>query len=347
MLSGADPMVCLARQGDRAAFDALVSPHRRELRAHCYRMLGSLQDADDALQDSLLAAWKGLPAFEGKSALRSWLYTIATHACLRLIERRPPRVLSSDMGPPFFDTAELGQPIADAAFVEPWLEATGPSDAHEDAAATLLKRESLELAFVAALQHLPGTQRAAVVLCDVLEFSATEAAESLNTTVPALNSALQRGRKSLAARAGGLSQQQERLALGQEGERALVQALVTAWERSDVAGLVSLLSEGARFTMPPLPAWFNGREWVGRFFAERVFAQPWRLKLIEPNGQFGFACYMRGPDSDVFQLAAVNVISLDAGKICWIAGFLDPGLHRALGLPASWEGDDQNLSADR
>ena len=346
MVSGADPLVCLARSGDRSAFEALVSPHQRELRALCYRMLGSSQDAEDALQDSLLAAWKGLPTFEGKSALRSWLYTIATHACLRLIERRPPRLLSSDIGPAFLDTADLGQPVADTAFVEPWLEA-GPSDAHEDAAAILIKRESLELAFVAALQHLPGTQRAAVVLCDVLEFSATEAAESLNTTVPALNSALQRGRKALAARSGGLSQQQERAALGQQGERALVRALVTAWERSDVAGLLNLLSEGARFTMPPLPAWFSGRQWVGRFFAERVFAHPWRLKLIAPNGQFGFACYMRGPGSDVFQLAAVNVISLDAGKIGWIAGFLDPALHRATGLPTTWEDDVENLSADR
>jgi RNA polymerase sigma-70 factor (TIGR02960 family) len=192
----------------------------------------------------------------------------------------------------------------------------------------------VELAFIAALQHLPGTQRAVLILCEVLDLSAAEVSQMLDTTPASVNSALQRARKAVARRMAGPTQQAEWAALGANGQSALVEAFVSAWERADLSALVSLLTEDARFTMPPLPAWFQGREPVGRFFAERVFATPWRLVPLRANGQLGFACYMREPGADRFRLGAINVLDLRGGRIAQISGFLDPEVHRHFGLPA-------------
>lgn len=329
----ADPrLLDRARRGDRAAFDELVEGYVRELRAHCYRMLGSMQDADDAVQDALLGAWTGIRQFEGRSALRSWLYTIATNSCLRLIEQRPRRLLSSDYGPARSAESDLGEPVLGPIWLEPWAESDASS---ASADASSLERESLELSFVAALQHLPGTQRAALILCDVMEFSAAETAAALDTSVQAVNSALQRARSGMAARASNISQRRELEQLGDAGQRELVDAFTSAWQRSDVPGLVKLLAEDARFTMPPLPAWFSGRDSVAEFFERRVFATPWRLQSIRPNGQLGFACYQRDPSSGVFRLGAVNALSLRSGQIAWISGFLQPSVHARFGVPAA------------
>jgi len=321
-----------ARHGDRGAFDQLVGAHARELRAHCYRMLGSMHDADDAVQDTLLGAWTGLRQFEGRSALRSWLYSIATNACLRHIARRPRRLLSSDHAPPRSADADLGEPIGGPVWVEPWVDQEASRDTAD---ARALERESLELSFVAALQHLPGPQRAALILCDVMELSAAEAAEALELTVPAVNSALQRARGNLATRVSGPSQRSELARLGDTGQRELVDAFTSAWQRSDVAGLVKLLSEDARMTMPPLPAWFSGRDSVAEFFRLRVFATPWRLQPVRPNGQLGFACYQQDPSSGIYRLGAINALGVRSGQISWISGFLDPSVHAAFGLPES------------
>jgi RNA polymerase sigma-70 factor (ECF subfamily) len=327
-------LLASASRGDAEAFDRLVTGYRRELYAHCYRMLGSVQDAEDALQESLLGAWRGLAGFEGRSSLRAWLYRISTNACLRLIARRPRRMLSPDHGPPRRDTGDLGEPVTGPVWLEPWPddEPAGQSRA-ADPAARYLQRESVELAFVAALQHLPGTQRAVLILREVLQFSAAEVAGILNTTPASVNSALQRARKAVDQRIPATSQQAELDALGTDGCRELVDAFVTAWERADVPALLKLLAEDAQFTMPPLPAWFRGREDVGRFFTERVFATPWRLVPLRVNGQLGLACYIREPGVDRFRLGAVNVLSLRDGRISQISGFLDPDLHRHLGLP--------------
>jgi RNA polymerase sigma-70 factor (TIGR02960 family) len=339
-------LLAAARRGDSAAFERLVSGHRRELYAHCYRMLGSVQDAEDALQESLLGAWRGLSGFEGRSSLRAWLYQVSTNACLRLISRRPRRMLSPDHGPPRGDTDDLGEPVTGPVWLEPWPDdepAGTPGDV--DPAARYLRRESVELAFVAALQHLPGTQRAVLILRDVLEFSAAEVARILNTTPASVNSALQRARKTVDERVPSTTQEDELSALGANGQRVLVDAFVSAWERADVPALVGLLAEDARFTMPPLPAWFRGREDVGRFFAERVFATPWRLVPLRACGQLGFACYSLEPGADRFRLGAINLLSLRAGRVVEIAGFLDPGVHRHFGLPAELPGE--NLRLDR
>ena len=337
-------LLVAARRGDSGAFDRLVGGHRRELRAHCYRMLGSAADADDALQESLLAAWRGLAGFEGRSSLRTWLYQVATHACLRLAARRPARMLSSDYGPPRRGTDDLGAPVPGSVWIEPFADdEAAPGD--QDPAARYGRRESIELAFVAALQHLPGTQRAALILRDVLDFSATEAARILDTTLASLNSALQRARKSVEERIPPLSQQAELRALGNEGREALVAAFVTAWEGADVDALLRLLTDDARFTMPPLPAWFDGRQDVGRFFRERVFATPWRLAPLWVNGQLGFACYVRQPGAERFQLGAVNALGLRGGQVAWIAGFLDPAMYQGLVVPA--HPPEKNLPDDR
>src|SRR5437016_9555260 len=187
-----------ARQGDENAFQQLVSPHRAELHAHCYRMLGSVPDAEDALQESLLRAWRGLPRFEGRSSLRSWLYTIATNTCLNAIARRPKRVLPIDYAPASDPHEGPGEPVVESVWVEPYPDETlGLEDGFASPEARYEQREAVELAFVAALQNLAPNQRAVLILREVLGFSAREVADSLETSVPSVNSALQRARKTV------------------------------------------------------------------------------------------------------------------------------------------------------
>jgi RNA polymerase sigma-70 factor (TIGR02960 family) len=327
-------LLASARRGDPAAFERLVDSYRRELYAHCYRMLGSVQDAEDALQESLLGAWRDIAGFEGRSSLRAWLYRVTTNACLRLIARRPQRMRSMDHGPAWRDTDDLGDPVEGPVWLEPWPDEPASGEpGGTDPASSYLRRESVELAFIAALQHLPGTQRAVLILREVLEFSAAEVARILDTTPASVNSALQHARKTVDERVPPATQRAELDALGPDGRRELVDAFVAAWERADVPALLELLAEDARFTMPPLPAWFLGREDIARFFNERMFATPWRLAPVRANGQLAFACYQGEAGGDRFRLGAINVLSLRDGRIVEIAGFLDPSLHRHFGLP--------------
>jgi RNA polymerase sigma-70 factor (TIGR02960 family) len=308
-----------AQAGDEDAFAALLAPHRHELRVHCYRMLGSADDADDAVQETLLAAWKGLAGFEQRSSLRAWLYRIATNCCLRMAERSQRRMLSWDHGPARSPDDDLGEPEPG-----PWLEPLPGPDA------TYERKETVALAYVAALQHLPPNQRAVLILREVLDFSAAEVADQLDTSVPSVNSALQRARAAVADRVpsgpGAAAQTTE------QDQRAVAQFL-DAFERRDVDGLVRLLAEDVRFTMPPLPAWFDGRDAVAGFFARRVFATPWRAQAVEVNGQPALACYQQ--TDGVFRLSALNVLTVVDGRISWIASFLDPACLARLRLPAT------------
>ena len=326
-------MLVAARRGDPTGFERLVSRYRRELYAHCYRMLGSVQDAEDALQESLLGAWRGLASFEGRSSVRAWLYSITTNACLRLISRTPRRMLSSDYSPPRRNTDDLGSFVTGSIWVEPWPDEDPAGESVElDPEARYLQRESVELAFVAALQYLPGTQRAALILRDVLQFPSAEVARILDTTPTAVNSALQRARKAVRERLPEKTQRAEVEAIGTDGQRELVDAFMRAWERADVAALVDLLTEDARFTMPPLPAWFLGRQDIGRFFVDRMFPTPWRLVPLRANGQPAFVGYQGDQAGKRFRLAGINVLSIRTGRISWIASFLDPAVHRRFGL---------------
>lgn len=327
-------LLASARRGDSAAFERLVAGYRGELYAHCYRMLGSVQDAEDTLQESLLGAWRGIALFEGRSSLRAWLYRVSTNACLRLIARRPGRMLSVDCGPPRRDTRDLGEPVAGPVWLEPL-----PDEVPAGQRATPTRKRAICGARAwrwpssrpCSICRVP--QRAVLILREVLAFSASEVARILDTTPASVNSALQRARRAVDQRLPRTAQQAELDALGAAGRRELVEAFVAAWERADVPAIVELLAEDARFTMPPLRAWFLGREDIGWFFAERVFATPWRLLPIRANGQLAFACYQGDPDGDRFPLGAINVLSLRAGRIVEIAGFLDPDVHRHFGLP--------------
>jgi RNA polymerase sigma-70 factor (ECF subfamily) len=239
-----------ANTTDRDSFQELVEPYRSELHAHCYRMLGSAHDAEDALQDSLLRAWRGLPQFEGRSSLRSWLYRIATNSCLRLIERRPRRVLPIDYGPAADAHDELAEPLVESVWIEPYPDAA-IADGFAAPEARYEQRESVELAFVAALQQLPARQRAVLILRDVLGFSGAEVAEALDTTPAAVYSALQRAHKTVDERRPTYSQQATLRALGDARVSELVERYIDAWERGDVEAIVAMLSEDATLAMPP------------------------------------------------------------------------------------------------
>jgi RNA polymerase sigma-70 factor (TIGR02960 family) len=318
-----------ARAGDADAFTRLVEPYRRELHAHCYRLLGSLHDADDALQDAMLGAWRGFAGFEGRSSLRTWLYTIATNASLRAASRRKPRIMAIEYGPARSDPTDLGEIVDDPVFLEPYpdtdLATTTDPEARYDA------RESVELAFVAMLQHLPATQRAVVVLRDVLAFSAAEAAACLDTTPIAVNSALKRARTTLETRLAPVTQQATRRALGQHRERALVEKFMNAWIDADVDALVDLLTEDARFSMPPLPAWFDGRDDIIGFITTNTPDYEWRLHPSTASGPIAIAHYQRRDDGR-FHLGALNVITLRGDRISAMTGFLDPAVHRRMDL---------------
>jgi RNA polymerase sigma-70 factor, ECF subfamily len=312
--------------------DTALERHRTELTGYCYRMLGSAFEAEDAVQDTMIRAWKGYDRFEGRSSLRSWLYRIATNVCLDMLTAGNRRARPMDLS----DSTPLARaalaPRPDSTWLEPMPDAY-VLPAAEDPAEAAVAKESVRLAFMAALQKLPPRQRAVLILREVLQFSAAEVARILDTTPAAVNSALQRARKAVDQRVPRTAQRAELDALGADGRRDLVDAFVTAWERADVAAILELLAEDVRFTIPPLPAWFRGREDIGRFFTERMFATPWRLLPIRANGQLAFACYQGDPDGDRFRLGAVNVVSVRAGRIVEMAGFLEPGVHRRFGLP--------------
>ena len=323
-----------ARRGDPDAFERLVAPYRGELHAHCYRMLGSVQDAEDALQDALLGAWRGLPGFAGRSTVRVWLYRITTNVCLRLGRRRPKRLLPLDYRPTSNSVHDLGEPVDEPVWLEPYpdwrLERAATA---VDPAARYELRESVELAFVTALRALPARQRAVLILREVLAFSAAEVAAVLDTTVPSVNSALQRATKGLTPRLPEETQQATLRTLGEDGRRELVEAFMVAWERADVPAIVDLLVRDARFTMPPLPAWFSGRDAIGRFMHERMFATPWRLVPLWASGQLAFACYQETQGGSAFRLGALNVLTLRGGRIAALTAFLDPTVYDQFGLP--------------
>lgn len=321
-----------ARAGDNAAFDELVAPYRGELHAHCYRMLGSVHDADDALQDALLGAWRGLSGFEGRSTLRSWLYRIATHASMRVGRGRPVRVVSLEDRPPTVDPQRLGDPILDPVWLEPYPESLLNDAGPLDPSAAYDGRESAELAFIAALQHLPATQRAVLILREVLAFSAAEVAEQLDTSVAAVNSSLQRARARLAR--SGPSQQAVVRQVGEPRVGMLLDALLLAWQRADVPAILELLTEDVRFSMPPLPAWFDGRAAVGRFLTERMFAAPWRLRPMYASGQPAFACYQGTSDGSAYVLGGITVVDLRGDRIAALTSFLAPIVDARFGLPA-------------
>jgi RNA polymerase sigma-70 factor (ECF subfamily) len=313
-----------ARAGDAEAFAALVAPFRRELRAHCYRMSGSLVDADDLLQDSLVRAWRGLAGFEGRSSLRTWLYRVTTHACLDGLERRSARVLPGELAT---DVPDLEQAWLGPCPEDLWADPPPTPDARYDA------RESVALAFLVALQRLPPKQRAVLILRDVLGWQAAECADLLDLSVAAVNGALQRARESVHARAAASASSDD------PAIAELVARYVRAWEAADVDALVALLREDATVSMPPLSSWFRGASVIGDALRGMVLppgsAGRFRVVPTQANGAPAFAVYALDPASGAHVAAAIHVLEVREGRITDLVAFLEPSLFPAFGLPAT------------
>src|SRR5215212_1813274 len=313
-----------AREQDENAFGRLVEPYRGELHAHCYRMLGSVYDAEDALQDAMLRAWRAIGRFEGRSSLRSWLYTIATNTCLNHIARRPKRVLPIDYGPATDPHDGPGTPLVETVWVEPYPdEQLGLEDGLAGPEARYEMRESVELAFIVALQHLPASQRAVLILREVLGFSAAEVAETLDTTVASVNSPMQRARKSVEERVPEQSQQATLRALGDEKLRELVDTYVDAWERNDVDTVVAMLTEDAAISMPPLASWFGPRDVFAEFLGLWPLSGTWRWKtrVTTANGQPAIGFYAWDDEAGTHLPFALNVLTLRGDKVSDVVAF--------------------------
>ena len=333
-----------ARNGDTGQFSALTEPYRRELQVHCYRILGSLHDAEDLVQETFLRAWKRLETFEGRASFRSWLYKIATNACLDFLDQqRSRRFLPTTNLPSSDPQAGISPPNPEASWLEPfpdeWL--IDPSAVNPEARYT--DTESISLSFLTALQVLPPRQRAVLILRDVLDFSAVETAGVLEITVSSANSALHRARTTLSQRYHG--QKEERATTSPTDERIqwLLDHFVRAWENADVDGLVALLKEDAILAMPPSPSWYQGREAIRVFVAATIFANEgmfggkashrWQLRPTKANGSPAFAIYQRDAKNE-FPAFGLLVLTREADRLKQIISFIDPSLPPYFGRPA-------------
>jgi RNA polymerase sigma-70 factor (ECF subfamily) len=323
--AGQQRLIEAARGGDQDAYRRLIDSHRTELHAHCYRMLASVHDAEDALQDTFVRAWRGLPRFEGRSSLRTWLYTIATNSCLNMIARRPKRTLPVDYGPASDPHEGPGEPLVESVWMDPYPdEQIGLTDGLAGPEARYEQRESIELAFIAALQHLSPNQRAVLIMREVLGFSAREVAEALDTTVASVNSALQRARRTVGERLPDRSQQATLRSLGDDRLREIVDAYVEAWDRGDVQAVVAMLTEDAAFAMPPLKTWFGGREAISEFLAGWPLSGDWRWRpvRVRASGQEALAFYSWDAGEGTYLPFALNILTLRGSRISDVTAFL-------------------------
>jgi RNA polymerase sigma-70 factor (TIGR02960 family) len=321
-----------ARAGDDGAFHELIELHRRELQAHCYRMLGSFQDAEDALQETFLAAWQGLEGFEGRASIRSWLYRIATNRCLNVL-RSASRRPAKEWDIPGVEPPEPTQ-IGEIVWLEPYPDALigGAIKAPLGPEARYEQTEAISLAFVTALQVLPPRQRAVLILRDVLGYHANEVAEILDATVESVTSALKRARASLQHRAPRGDRAPP--AADSPAEQALATKFARAYESGDVDGLVALLSADVRVTMPPIPLEYEGRDIVARFCASLMLHRRYQLVPTRANGQPAFGVYLRTPTGGIRQATGLLVLSLTGDRICAITRF-DHSVLPWFGLPRS------------
>jgi RNA polymerase sigma-70 factor (ECF subfamily) len=322
-------VVAAARAGDQGAFAALVEPHRRELQVHCYRMLGSLEDSEDLVQETFLRAWRSRRAFQGRSSFRAWLYRIATNACLDALARRP-RAVARHHGT---------QPLAEVSWLQPYpdqlLEAVPADDA--EPADEVVAKETIELAFIAAIQLLPPRQRAVLIARDVLGWSAAESAALLDVSVAAVNSALQRARATLKQ---NLPRRRLDWAPGADPsreERELLQRYMEATEQGDAAGMIALLREDAVCAMPPQPEWYVGAEaiveaWVEGGFGDAAWGDL-RCVLTGANTQPAVACYVKRAGDSEYRPLALDVLRIEDGAVAEVTAFPLEPLLEALGLP--------------
>ena len=340
-----EALAVAVRAGDESAFAAMIEPHRRELRVHCYRLLGGLAESEDLVQETFLRAWRGRTGFEGRSTLRAWLYRIATNACLDELARRPRRVLPSDVAPAADADSGPPRPLP-LPWLEPYPDTLLPVAAagEEEPDTALVAKETVELAFLAAIQHLPPRQRAVLILRDVLGWPAAETAASLELSVAAVKSALQRARSTLRTRLPRSRLDWGPVTTATADERALLRRYIDAHRRGDSDALAAVLSEDVRVSFPPLPLWVDGRE----PFVEgcRKFADPGEYRYVETgaNRQPAVAVYLRRLGDTAFRLFALEVLRIENGAITEIVDFTDDAVLALLGLAPALSGTDSGDS---
>ncbi len=329
-----EPTLARARAGDQQAFRELTDPHRRELQLHCYRMLGSVQDAEDMLQETLVAAWRGLARFQGRASLRAWLYRIATNRCLNALRdagRRPPPPPVAPFEPP--EPTCHGEPTWLQPYPDVLLE--GIADTSPGPEARYQTREAIELAFVAGLQRLPPRQRAALVLRDVLGFHTPEVAALLDSSEAAVKGALQRARATLDQRRPAADHQRTPLPRSAR-ERELTRRFADAFQADDIDGLIGLLTDDAWLTMPPAPHQYQGAAAIASFLRTSAAwrgGRRFRLVPTRANTQPAFGCYLNDARAPIAQAAGLVVLTLDGGQISAITRFLDNNVLHRFGLP--------------
>jgi RNA polymerase sigma-70 factor (ECF subfamily) len=327
-----------ARAGDQREFSGLTEPFRHELQLHCYRILGSLQDAEDIVQETFLRAWRRLDTYEGRAPLRAWLYKIATNACFDALAKRPRRVLPTAQYAPADPRQPFAPPISEAIWLEPYPDdLIDAPEAGPEARYSL--RESVSLAFLAALQSLPPRQRAVLILCDVLDWHAQEAAQLLDLTVSAVNSALHRARVTM--KKNYHAQGRESLSSADKVLQPLLERYVQVWESADIDGLVNLLREDATLSMPPLPTWYAGREAIAAAAQTKIFAGDargrWLMRPAHANQQPACAVYQRD-EAGVYHAFGISVLTIDHDRVTDIITFIDPSVFKRFNLPLGISG---------
>jgi RNA polymerase sigma-70 factor, ECF subfamily len=329
-LAAADRAARTQPQPPSESGEGRLEPYRLELTAYCYRMLGSAFEAEDAVQDTLVRAWRSLDRFEGRAALRSWLYRIATNVCLDMLGARQRRARPMDLGPAKTADAPLGVPLVETAWIEPIPDSRVMASGADPADVTVA-RETIRLAFVAALQHLPPRQRAVLILREVLQWQASEVAELLETTVPSVNSALQRARATLASRNVAATDTADEM---DDAQRALLSRYVDAFERYDMDSLTSLLHEDATWSMPPYELWLQSHRDIERWcLGPGIGCRGSRLVATMANGSPAFGQYKPGPGGG-FEPWSLQVLEVSKGRIAGISFFLDTARWFPLfGLP--------------
>jgi RNA polymerase sigma-70 factor (ECF subfamily) len=339
-ITGLDPAMAnrltAARAGDQHEFSGLTEPYRHELQLHCYRILGSLQDAEDTVQETLLRAWRRLDTFEGRASLRAWLYKIATNACFDALDKRPRRrVLPTAQFPPADPHQPFALPITEPIWLEPYPDDLIAEPETEPEARYSL-HESVSLAFLAALQSLPPRQRAVLILCDVLDWEAGEAAELLDTTVSAVSSALHRARVTMNQRYHAHGRDAVTVSPLDADRQSLLDRYVQVWEAADIDGLVNLLREDATLSMPPLPTWYAGRGAIIAAAQTMIFAGEargrWLMRSIRANRQPTCAVYQRD-EAGAYRAFGISVLTVEQDQVTDIVTFIDPALFLRFNLP--------------